>query len=360
MQRIPVKAGKFTYEVVSGRGAWTALRGFPVRGYSSVFVVTERGLWERWSRPFLRESGIKPASVIFVPTGEASKTLVMTEKVVTRLMKGGADRKSLLIAVGGGVIGDLAGFVASVYMRGIDVVQVPTTVVAQVDSAIGGKTAVDAGGMKNLVGTFFPPRLVASEPRVLASLDGRTFRSGLYEAVKHGILDGRELFEDLEKILPRLKPSSTRILEPLMARAAAVKAQVVSEDEKEGGLRRVLNLGHTLGHAIEEATQYRLLLHGEAVGWGMLGIFRLGEVLGILSAPDSARMANLVRSVGPLPSLRGVSPASLWRLLGRDKKAVAGRVHWVIPEAFGKMRISPDVPPEAVHAAIRHVLRGAA
>lgn len=145
-----------------------------------------------------------------------------------------------------------------------------------------------------------------------------------------------------------------------MARAAAVKAKVVSEDEKEGGLRRVLNLGHTLGHAIEEATHYRLLLHGEAVGWGMLAIFRLGEILGTLSADDSARMANLVRSVGPLPSLRGVSSASLGRLLGRDKKAVAGKVYWVIPEGLGKIQITSDVPPPAVHAAIRHILRGAA
>jgi 3-dehydroquinate synthase len=359
MQRIPVKSGKFCYEIVSGRGAWKELRSFPICDYSSVFVVTERGLWDLWSRAFLHESGVKPAQVIFVPAGESSKTLAMSEKVVTRLMTGGADRKSLLVAMGGGVVGDLAGFVASVYMRGIDVVQVPTTVVAQVDSAIGGKTAVDAGGMKNLVGTFFPPRVVVSEPRVLASLDERTFRSGLYEVVKHGILDGPDLFEELERTLPRLKPSSTTRLENLLGRAADVKARVVSEDEREDGLRRILNLGHTIGHAIEEATRYRLLLHGEAVGWGMLAILRLGEICGILCAADSTRMASLVRSVGPLPSLRAVSPASVWKLLGRDKKAVAGKIHWVIPENPGKMRITSDVPPEAVHAAIRYVVRGA-
>jgi 3-dehydroquinate synthase len=263
------------------------------------------------------------------------------------------------VAFGGGMVGDLGGFVASTYMRGIDCVQAPTTVLAQVDSAIGGKTGVNVRTMKNLVGTFCPPSLVLSEPAVLASLPVRAFQSGLYEVVKHAILSGPALFQFLELQVAALSPRHTTSLETLVARAAQVKVDVVSRDEREAGLRRVLNLGHTYGHALEEATGYRRFLHGEAVAWGLLLATRLAEIVAVLNPSEGERIADLVRRVGPLPPIRDLGVEKVLGLLPRDKKAVGGKINWVLPERIGKVRITPDVPSAAVAAAFRDVQRGA-
>ena len=356
MQRFKVKSKLSAYDVVVGRGAWRAVRPLldQVRP-SSVFVLTERGLWNRWGRRFERESGLVRPRTVFVPPGESSKSMETVEQVAGELLSRGADRQSLLVAFGGGVIGDLGGFVASTYMRGIDCVQVPTTVVAQVDSAVGGKTAVNVGAMKNLVGTFHPPRLVAADPAVLASLSPRAFRSGLYEVVKHAILDGAGFFRDLERRVGSLQARDTRRLEGVLARAVKVKIDVVSRDEREAGLRRVLNLGHTFGHAFEEVTGYRRFLHGEAVGWGLLAAARLATRVDLLEADEAQRIADLVARVGPLPPVRDLDANAVLALLPRDKKAVAGRIHWVLPERIGKVKIVADVPSSAVRGAFRDV-----
>jgi len=283
---------------------------------------------------------------------------MMVEEVGAELLEKGADRRSLLVVFGGGVVGDLGGFVASTYMRGIDCVQVPTTVLAQVDSSIGGKTAVNVRAMKNLVGTFYPPRMVLAEPAVLATLDERSFRSGFFEVVKHAMLSGPDFFQELEVKAPKLLPKQARALEEILARAAKVKVEVVSRDEREAGLRRVLNLGHTFGHALEEATGYRRFLHGEAVAWGILLVSRLAELLGVLEPAEGERIARLVRKVSPLPTLRGLRVSRILGLLPQDKKAVGGRIHWVIPERIGKVRISDQVPMNLVESAFRDVQRG--
>jgi 3-dehydroquinate synthase len=243
-------------------------------------------------------------------------------------------------------------------MRGIDYAQAPTTVLAQVDSAIGGKTAVNVRAMKNLVGTFYAPRVVVSDPAVLASLPRRAFQSGLYEAVKHAILSGPALFRWAEAKMARLRPGDTSDLEALVTRAAQVKVEVVSRDEREGDLRRVLNLGHTFGHALEEVTGYRRFLHGEAVAWGLLLATRLAELVSVLHPADGERIAHLVRSVGPLPRIRDLREEKVLALLPRDKKAVGGRIHWVLPEGVGKVRVTPEVPEAAVGTAFREVQRG--
>lgn len=356
MKRLPVKSGAGEYQVVVGRGAWKALRR--LKPYTSVFVLTERGLWKRWGTEFARDAGWSSMRPLFVPSGESSKSLTMVERVAAALLERGADRRSLLVALGGGMVGDLGGFVASTYMRGIDCVQVPTTVVAQVDSSIGGKTAVNIRAMKNLVGTFYPPRLVVADPAVLASLSRRAFRSGLYEVVKHAILAGSSLFRLLEFRVAKLGPAETSILETIVARAAQIKVDVVSRDEREGDLRRVLNLGHTYGHALEEVTGYRRFLHGEAVAWGLLLETRLAELVGVVDSSASQRIARLVRQVGPLPPIKDIRVERILRLLPRDKKAVGGRIHWVLPEDVGKVRVTPDVPDAAVTAAFRDVQRG--
>jgi len=360
MQHFRVTSQGFKYSVMVGCGAWRALADFPQDRYSSIFILTERHLWERWGIKLLREGGLQRARPLFVPPGENSKSIMMVEKVGAELLQNRADRRSLLVVFGGGVVGDLGGFVASTYMRGIDYVQAPTTVLAQVDSAIGGKTAVNVRAMKNLLGTFYPPRLVLAEPAVLASLDARAFRSGFFEVAKHAILAGPSFFRELEVKAPRLLPNEARKLEGVLARAAKVKVEIVSRDEREAGLRRVLNLGHTFGHALEEATGYGRFLHGEAVGWGILIVARLAELLGVLEPTQGERMARLIRRLGPLPPLAGLRPSRILELLPQDKKAVGGRIHWVIPERIGKVRISDQVPMNLVETAFRDIQRSAA
>ena len=357
MRRLQVRSSGGDYSVIVGRGAWRALRR--LKGYSSAFVLTEPNLWKRWGRKLAHDAGWTRVRPILVPSGEGSKSLTMAGRVASDLLDRGADRRSLLVAFGGGVVGDLGGFVASTYMRGIDYVQAPTTVLAQVDSAIGGKTAVNIRAMKNLVGTFCAPQLVVSESAVLASLSPRAFQSGVYEAVKHGILSGPNLFGWLASHVAGIHPGDTALLETLVAKAAQVKVDVVSRDEREADLRRILNLGHTFGHALEEATEYRRFLHGEAVAWGMLMATRLAELAGVLDPKVGIRIAQVVRSVGPLPTIRGLNAEKILGLLPRDKKAVSGKIHWVLPEGIGKVKVTPDVPDAAVEAAFRDVQRGA-
>lgn len=353
MQTFTVHSDKFDYNVVVGEGAWRALRDFPCTHYSSIFIVTEKPLWNLWGRQFLRDSRLKSAKLLFVPSGEASKSLRAMGRLTTELLRQGADRRSLLVLMGGGVIGDLGGFLASVYMRGIDYIHVPTTILAQVDSSIGGKTAVNLGEMKNLIGTFYPPRLVLSEPKVLSSLSPRNFRSGLYEVVKHAILEGPKFFNQLEDHIDSFRPENIDPLIPILPLAAGVKVNVVNRDEREANLRMTLNLGHTFGHALEEATHYRRFVHGEAVGWGLVAISRLAQSLGVLKPSEGERIEGLVQQLGPLPPIRDIPAPKILRLLPQDKKAVGGRIQWVVPEKIGKVRVTSDVPAKAVAAAFR-------
>lgn len=357
MQTFKVNAGNSSYKVIIGEGAWSALRDFPLERYTSIFVITEKKLWTLWGKRLVQEGCLSRASTLFVPPGERSKSLPDLERLAGRLLKLGADRRSLLVLFGGGVIGDLGGFLASVYMRGIDYVNVPTTVLAQVDSSIGGKTAVNLSEMKNLIGTFYPPKLVLSDPCVLASLSKRDFRSGLYEVVKHAILEGPGFFSQLEQSASSLRPDDATAIESILPRAAKVKIDVVNRDEREAGLRMVLNLGHTFGHALEEATHYDRFVHGEAVAWGLLAISRLGQRLGALKASECERIENLVWKFGSLPKIRDLSPAKILRLLPQDKKAVGGKIQWVVPEKIGKMRFIADASAGSVAAAFRDIQR---
>ncbi|MGH9353258.1 MAG: 3-dehydroquinate synthase, partial [Terriglobia bacterium] len=201
------------------------------------------------------------------------------------------------------------------------------------------------------------PRLVLSDPRVLGSLSARDFRSGLYEVVKHAILEGPGFFSQLERCAGSLRPEDVSALDPVLPRAAKVKIDVVNRDEREAGLRMTLNLGHTFGHALEEATHYEWFVHGEAVAWGLLAISKLGRRLGLLDPGQGERMENLVLRLGPLPAIRDLSPAKILRLLPQDKKAIAGKIQWVVPEKIGKVRVVTDVPAKVVAAALRDVQR---
>jgi 3-dehydroquinate synthase len=265
-------------------------------------------------------------------------------------------RQSALIALGGGVVGDVTGFAASVYMRGIAVVQVPTTLLAQVDSSIGGKTGVNFRAVKNLVGTFHQPRLVLSDSAALRTLPSREYSSGLYEALKYGIICDRDLFDGFATQIDRILRRDPDVLEALVARCAAIKGDIVSRDEREGDLRRVLNLGHTVGHGLESAAAFQGLKHGEAVGYGMIAATRISRSMGRIAADEAQRIESVIASIGRLPSLKGIKSRPVVDALQHDKKVRDGTVHFVLPRSIGRVEVTGDVPLELVRETVKALI----
>jgi len=264
------------------------------------------------------------------------------------LLAAGLDRGSTVVALGGGAVGDLAGFVAATYMRGVNFVQLPTTLLAQVDASIGGKTAIDHPRAKNLVGAFHQPRLVLVDPAALTTLPEREFRSGLAEVIKHGIVLDADYFADLEKHLVPLLARDIETLTRVVAGSCRLKASVVERDEQEAELRAVLNYGHTIGHAVEAVTGYARWTHGEAVSLGIAAEARLAERLGVGSRETTVRQIELLRAVGLPVRDSGAAPLAVLEALGRDKKAREGRVPFVLAPAIGHFTVIFDVPREAV------------
>jgi 3-dehydroquinate synthase len=325
---------------------------------SKVFVVTVPRVRRRWGAKLVRSlnlAGFAP-QVIQMPDGEPAKKLRTIETMAERLSRLGADRKAVLIALGGGVVGDVAGLLASLYMRGVELVQIPTTVLAQVDASVGGKTGVNLGAGKNLLGTFHHPRVVLIDPEVLRTLPNREFRAGLYEALKCGIIGDMDLFLRFEQKRAQILKRDPVELEGLIAQSVKLKAEVVSADEREGGLRRVLNLGHTIGHALEAETGYRTLLHGEAVAWGLIAATNIALTVGRTDSVTASRIADAVVSLGRLPELK-VSARKILARLQADKKTQGGVVHFVLPREIGKVEIVADVPDSVVIAAVEELRR---
>jgi 3-dehydroquinate synthase len=293
--------------------------------------------------------------VILFNDSESAKRLSTVEEIARKLLRRGADRQCVVVAVGGGVVGDVAGFAAATYLRGVRLVHIPTTVVAQVDSAIGGKTGVDLPEGKNLVGAFYPPEVVIADANLLRTLPQRQYRSGLYEVVKYAIIADRELFQFLERRMPAILRRDPGALAWIVPRCVRVKARVVGKDERESGLRQILNFGHTLGHALEAATGYRRFLHGEAVGWGMIAATLLAVGSDRVGQGEASRIIRLIRAVGPLPALGALRMATLRSIMAGDKKARGGRVLWVLPKAFGEVEWGIEVPWDLLHLAIREL-----
>lgn len=320
---------------------------------SRVFVVTSpnvRGHWGESLEKSLRAARL-PYEILEMHDGEAAKRLNGVEQLAERLADARADRKSLLIAFGGGVVGDSAGFLAAIFMRGIPVVQIPTTVVAQVDASIGGKTGVNLRAGKNLVGSFHQPKAVLVDPEILATLNDREFRSGLFESLKCGVIRDRKLFDFMERNPKKVLDRNARTMQRVIADSVRVKADVVSADEKESGLRRILNFGHTIGHALEAATEYSHFLHGEAVAWGMIAAAAIARDAGFCRAETADRIVAATLAYGPLPPVRCEVQEVLGRLRA-DKKTVGGNVHFVLPQKIGAVKISADVPAEIVRNAV--------
>ncbi len=351
LKRISVRARSGSYAVLCGRGALSRAGELATRlgPNSGIFVLSSPRVWRHWGgrlEASFRKRGVsKP---VLFDDREASKNLATVERVCGKLVREGADRAALLVALGGGVVGDVAGFVAASYLRGVRLVQVPTTLLGQVDSAIGGKTGVNLPSGKNLIGAFYQPRLVLADPQVLSTLSGRQYRSGLYEVIKYGVIGDAALFCFLERHLEELLERDARALEWVVLRCIRAKASVVSRDERETGLREVLNLGHTFGHALEAATHYRRYLHGEAVGWGLMAAACLAMTLGRLDEREATRIVRLVHRVGPLPPLAGVAVQPLIRAMRADKKARGGRLRFILPRRIGAVEVVEGIPERMV------------
>ncbi len=331
------RAGAYLREVLSDR--------------QRVFVVTVPPVRRKWGRKLmasLSAAGFAP-KLVEMRDGERHKKLATVEELSEKLTRLGADRNAVILAFGGGVVGDVAGLLASLYMRGVDVVQIPTTLLAQVDASIGGKTGVNLPAGKNLLGTFHQPRAVLIDPAVLATLPDREFRSGLYEALKCGVIGNPELFRRLENAQVKQLRRDGATLEWVIAESVKLKAQVVSADERESGLRRVLNFGHTIGHALEAETGYRRFLHGEAIAWGMIAAANIAAAMGKTTA--ASRIIEAVLRLGPLPKVEG-NTQDIIRRLRADKKTLDGRVHFVLPVKIGQVRVVGNVPEFLVRHAV--------
>jgi 3-dehydroquinate synthase len=360
VKRIRVRLKKNGYDVIMGSGllsrAGREVKRLLPSPSSRVFVVTSPTVRRHWGSALEKSLAAVQLSyqVLEMNDGEPAKRLETVENLAEQMVAGGADRKSILVALGGGVVGDSAGFLAAIFLRGIPVVQIPTTFLAQVDSSIGGKTGVNLKAGKNLIGAFHQPRAVVVDPDVLSTLDDREFRAGLFESLKCGVIRDRALFEFMHRHPAKILGRERRALARVIADSIAIKAAVVAADEKESDLRRILNFGHTVGHALEAVTGYTHFLHGEAVAWGMIAAATMAGDAGFCLPETANAIISAVKAYGPLPQVRCQTAEVVGRL-SADKKTLGGRVHFVLPLKIGRVTIVGDVPAEVVRGAVEQI-----
>jgi 3-dehydroquinate synthase len=360
--RVRVELGDRSYDVTVGAGlldkVGARLRkvlGGTARG---AMIVSNPPVWNLYGdRLFssFERSGFQVTRHL-IDDGEQYKRLAEVEKAIGTAAAARMERGEPVVALGGGVVGDLAGLVAALYMRGTPFVGVPTTLLAQIDSSVGGKVAVNHRAGKNLIGAFHQPIAVYADPTTLQTLPARELRAGLYEAIKYGVLGDARLFAWIERKLERLLACDPKDLAHLAARCCRIKAQIVAADEREGGLRRVLNLGHTSGHALENVTRYRRFSHGEAVGYGIEVACELAVALGACAAADAARIRRLVARVGPRPRTNDLGVEPLLEAIQHDKKRSHGGVPFILPVSIGTVEIRHNIPETEIRQALERVL----
>lgn len=303
----------------------------------------------------LRQSGLATLTHL-IGDGERAKSMRTAERAWAFLIANRFERSDGVVALGGGVAGDLAGFVAATYQRGVNYIQVPTTLLAQIDSSVGGKTAVNHPLGKNLIGAFHQPRAVIIDPQTLHTLPRRELRAGLYEAIKYGVIRDRVLAEFIQNNLERIFALDADSLTHLIARCCEIKAEVVAADEREAGLRRILNFGHTVGHALEAVTSYRRFKHGEAVGLGMKSASMMAEKVGIIPRAEAAAIRQSVDALGRLPRVDDLPASAIIRAMAHDKKVAQGKLPFILPTAIGAVVVRDDIAPQVVRAAVRELL----
>jgi len=351
VERVPVQAASAQYTILIQPGLAQRIDGV-LEGVSAPkrrLAISSSGIWRLHGGTIARVLKDEP---ILIPDGERHKNLQTVGRIYDALVRVNADRATTLIALGGGVVGDVGGFAAATFLRGVPVVQVPTTLLAQVDSAIGGKVGVNHQLGKNLIGAFHQPLAVVVDPLLLGTLPRREFRAGLYEVVKYGVIASRSLFERVDRELPAIFARDTAALMPVITESCRIKAAVVTADEREAGPRRALNFGHTAGHALEAITKYRRFRHGEAVAYGMLIAADLAVRRGAMPPADREALAALITRMGPLPPVGDLSAAQTIEAIRRDKKVVAGRLHFVLPRSLGATDVVTDVTEKELRAAL--------
>ena len=362
-ETVRVPLGERSYEIEIGSGALArvgevARRVFGPKAARLAIIsnpVVDRHYGESVSRA-LRRTGFKTVKYL-IGDGERAKSVRTAEKVWDFLIENRIERREGIVALGGGVVGDLAGFVAATYQRGIPFLQIPTTLLAQIDSSVGGKTAVNSPRGKNLIGSFHQPVGVVIDPTVLRTLPAREFGAGMYEALKYGIIRDRQLADFIAANLAAIKRLDDQPLTHLIARCCQIKADVVAADEREGGLRRILNYGHTVGHALEAVTSYRRLKHGEAVGYGMICAARLATGLGILTAAEAETIREQTEMIGRRPAIGDLDAAEVIAAMAHDKKVAHGRLPFILPTTIGNVVVRDDLPPTLIRTTIRQLIR---
>lgn len=347
MKTLPVNLGERSYDIVIGPDSLKRLHEFfeKYRIGKRVFVLSNPSVFQLYGqelRDGLSKSGSQVTEIL-IPEGEKHKNLHTVENIYTYLIAQRADRSSTLVALGGGVTGDIAGFVAATFLRGIPYVQIPTTLVAQVDSSVGGKTGVNHHLGKNLIGAFYQPHLVVVDINTLASLPEREFQSGLYEIIKYGLIYDADFFQYFEDHLEQLRERTPEVLEHTISRCCEIKGEIVSQDERENDLRRILNFGHTFGHALEAAMAFRGLTHGEAIAYGMLAASRISAIRGLIDSATCERIEVSLRRIGNLPPIKDIPTHRVREAMDRDKKRQEGRIAFVLLKGIGKAVIEVDL-----------------
>ncbi|WP_270528447.1 3-dehydroquinate synthase [Mitsuokella jalaludinii] len=356
MRKVRVALGEESYDIVIGYGLEQELRAFVQgAGFSrQAMLVTDSNvgpLYGETVRAILEAGGLS-VTVVTIPAGESSKSLAVAEKLYTRAIELGLDRKSPIFALGGGVVGDLAGFIAATYMRGVPFVQLPTSLLAQVDSSVGGKVAVNHALGKNLIGAFYQPKAVFMDLSMMKTLPKREIYTGLGEIIKYGIIYDAAFFAYLEQHVQDVLSLEQEAAVHMIARSCEIKAAVVSQDEKESGLRRILNFGHTMAHAIEKETGYLRYNHGEAVAIGMVGAADISARLGMIDAADVARVTSLIERLHLPTVAEGCTVDAMYQDIFHDKKTINGKVNWVLMKGIGEVTCRNDVPEDIVRAAM--------
>ncbi len=356
MPSFPVTTPQGCYPVIVERGALARIAEHIPAKRGKLFVVSTQDVWRHKGEVIAGTLAGVPHEVLHLPGGEDQKRLAPVETLAEEMVLRGGDRSSVVIAFGGGIVSDMAGFLAAIFMRGIPVIQVPTTLLAQVDASIGGKTGVNLTSGKNLVGSFHQPLAVLIDPALLDTLPEREYRAGLYEIIKAGVIRDPALFRFLTEHSGAVLAREAAAVDRIIADSVRMKAEVVSADEREGDLRRILNFGHTFGHALEAETGYTRFLHGEAVAWGMRAAVHLSEMSGHISAEDSVDILETIDQYGPIPAVDGVPAENLFARLVHDKKTLQGRVHFVLPVRIGEVVVVSGVDDKLVLEAIRSAL----
>jgi 3-dehydroquinate synthase len=356
MPSFAVKTPQRDYFAHVERGILERAAEFVPERAGRIFVLSTEDVWKLHGHKLTHGLRGAPHEILILPGGEERKRMNQIEMLAEEMVGKKADRSSVLIAFGGGIATDMGGFLAAIFMRGIPVIQIPTTLLAQVDAAIGGKTGVNLVAGKNLIGSFHQPLAVLIDPGVLDTLPDREYRAGLFEVIKCGVIRSAPLFRLLDERQSDVLAKRADVVDHLIAESVRIKAEVVSADERESGVRRILNFGHTFGHALEAETLYARYLHGEAVGFGMRAAAHLAEATGRLTAVDSVQIRAAIEKYGPIPAANGISAERLAARLGSDKKTIQGKVHFVLPERIGEVAVVSGIDGEAVLQAIQAAL----